>query len=60
MYRNFIKIALRYLWRNKTYSILNFVCLTFGLTCAIVAVLHISNAMSFDRFPKNNNRLYWV
>lgn len=60
MYRNFIKIALRYLWRNKTYSILNFVCLTFGLTCAIVAVLHISNAFSYDKFHKNYNRLYSV
>ncbi len=60
MYRNFIKIALRYLWRNKTYSILNFVCLTFGLTCAIVAVLHISNAFSYDKFHKNYNRLYTV
>lgn len=60
MYRNFIKIALRYLWRNKTYSVLNFVCLTFGLTCAIVAVLHISNAFSYDKFHKNYNRLYTV
>ena len=60
MYRNFIKIALRYLWRNKTYSILNFVCLTFGLTCAIVAVLHISNTFSYDKFHKNYNRLYSV
>ncbi len=60
MYRNFIKIALRYLWRNKTYSILNFVCLTFGLICAIVAVLHISNTFSYDKFHKNYNRLYSV
>ena len=60
MFRNFLKIALRYLWRNKTYSILNFVCLTFGLTCAIVAVLHISNAFSYDKFHKNYNRLHSV
>lgn len=60
MFRNFLKIALRYLWRNKTYSILNFVCLTFGLTCAIVAVLQISNSFSFDKFHKNYNRLYTV
>jgi len=60
MYRNFIKIALRYLWRNKTYSILNFVCLTFGLTCTIVAILHISNTFSYDKFHKNYNRLYSV
>ena len=60
MYQNFFKIALRYLWRNKTYSILNFVCLTFGLTCTIVAVLYISNVLSYDKFHKNYNRLYTV
>ena len=60
MNSNFFKIALRYLWRHKTFSILNFVCLTFGLTCAIVAVLHISNSLSYDKFHKNYNRLYTV
>lgn len=60
MNSNFFKIALRYLWRHKTFSILNFVCLTFGLTCAIVAVLHISNSFSYDKFHKNYNRLYTV
>ena len=60
MYHNFFKIALRYLWRNKTYSILNFVCLTFGLTCALIATLYILNVLSFDKFHKNYNRLYSV
>ncbi len=60
MFKNFIRIALRYLWRNKTYSLLNFVCLTFGLTCAILATLHITNVFSFDKFHKNYNRLYTV
>jgi len=60
MYKNFFKIALRYLWRNKTYSILNFACLTFGLTCAMIAFLHIMNTLSYDKFHKNYNRLYSV
>jgi len=54
------KIAVRYLWRNRTYSLINFVCLTFGLTCAIVAVLHIFNLFSFDKFHQNYDRLYSV
>jgi putative ABC transport system permease protein len=60
MIKSFIKISLRYLWRNKTYSILNFLCLTFGLTCAIVAVLFIRNVYSYDRFHKNYERLFEV
>lgn len=60
MLKSFLKIASRFLWRNKTYSILNFLCLTFGLTCAIIAVLYILNIFSYDKFHKNYNRLYEV
>ncbi len=60
MYRNFFRIALRCLWRNKTYSSLNFLCLTFGLTCAIIALLQIQNTFNYDRFHANYKRLYSV
>jgi ABC-type lipoprotein release transport system permease subunit len=60
MLKSFFKIALRYLWRKKTYSLLNFACLTFGLTCAIITVLYILNVFSYDKFHKNYNRLYAV
>lgn len=60
MNRNFFKISFRYLWRNKTYSILNFACLSFGLSCAILAVLFILNVLSYDKFNENYNRLYAV
>jgi len=60
MNRNFFKISLRYLWRNKTYSILNFLCLTFGLSCAILAVLFTLNIFSWDKFHKNYERIFSV
>jgi putative ABC transport system permease protein len=60
MLTSFFKISLRFLWRKKTYSILNFVCLTFGLTSAIITVLYILNVLSYDKFHKNYNRLYSV
>ncbi len=60
MFKYFSKIALRYLWQHKTYSGLNYICLTFGFTCAIIAVLYILNVFSFDKFHKNYNRLFSV
>ena len=60
MLKRFLKIAFRFLWRNKTYSILNFLCLTFGLASAIIAVLYIMNIFSYDRFHKNYESLYEV
>jgi putative ABC transport system permease protein len=60
MFKSFIKIALRSMWRRKTYSILNFVCLTFGLTCSIITLLYIRNVFSYDKFHKNYDRLFAV
>jgi putative ABC transport system permease protein len=60
MFRNFFTIAIRYLWRNRTYSILNFLCLTFGIICAIFATLQIMNALNYDKFHKNYNRIFAV
>ena len=60
MVRSFFKIAFRYLLHNKTYSVLNFLCLTFGLVCAIITILYILNIFSYDKFHKNYNRLYSV
>ncbi|HLO59771.1 MAG TPA: ABC transporter permease [Bacteroidales bacterium] len=60
MFRFFTGIAFRYLWQNKTYSILNYVCLAFGFTCAIVSVLYVRNALSYNKFNENYERLYSV
>jgi len=57
---NFIKIAIRYLWRNKTFTILNFLCLSFGLSFSIIAMLHINRMLSFDKFHHNYERLFAV
>lgn len=57
---NYLKIALRFLWRNKTYTLLNYLCLTFGLTCSIIAMLHINRMLGFDKFHHNYERLYAV
>lgn len=55
-----MKIAMRFIWRKKTYSLLNYLCLTFGLSCAIVAAIYILNVFSYDKFHKNYERLYAV
>ena len=60
MFKYFSKIALRYLWHHKTYSGLNYICLTFGFLCAIIATLYIRNAFSYDKFHKNYDQLYSV
>jgi putative ABC transport system permease protein len=60
MFKYFTKIGFRYLWQNKTYSGLNYTCLTFGFVCAIIAILYILNIFSYDKFHKNYTQLYSV
>jgi ABC-type antimicrobial peptide transport system permease subunit len=60
MINNFFKTAVRFLWRNKSYTLLNYLCLTFGLTCAIVAALNMNRVFSYDKFHTNYKRLYEV
>ena len=60
MNKGYLRLIVRFLRRNKTYSILNFVCLSFGLTCSIIALLYIQNLLNHDKFNKNYDRLYSV
>lgn len=57
---NFLKIAFRFLWRNKTYTIMNYLCLTFGLSFSIIAMLHINRMLSFDKFHDKYEKIYAV
>jgi len=60
MLSSFFKTAFRFFWRNKKYTILNYLCLSFGLTCAIVATLNMNRVFSYDKFHVNYDRLYEV
>ena len=60
MFRNYIKIAWRTLWRNKGYSALNIFGLAIGITCAILILLWVEDELSFDSvFPKKD-QVYYV
>ena len=57
MFKNYLKIALRRLWKNKTSSAINVVGLTVGLTCCLLIALYIQNELSYDNFEKNGKRI---
>jgi ABC-type antimicrobial peptide transport system permease subunit len=54
---NFL-FAIRHLLRNKTYSILNLLGLTIGLSCAILLFTDVLYDLSYDKFHTNYRRLY--
>lgn len=60
MIKNNFKIALRNLWRNKTFTGINIFGLAFGLTCCLLMILYITNELSFEKFNKNADEVYRV
>ncbi|MEC5144304.1 ABC transporter permease [Chitinophaga sp. 212800010-3] len=60
MFKNYLKIALRNLWKNKTYSFLNIFGLAVGLVCAGVIFLWVEDEVTFDHIHQKKDRIYQV
>jgi putative ABC transport system permease protein len=57
MFKNYLKTALRHLWKNKMSSAINAVGLTIGLTCCVLIALYIQHELSYDDFQKKGKRI---
>lgn len=60
MIRNYITIALRSIFRNKTYSFINIAGLSVGIACCLLLALYIQDEASVDRHHKDVDRIYRV
>ncbi|MEA3480121.1 MAG: ABC transporter permease [Bacteroidota bacterium] len=60
MFKNHLLVAIRNLWRNKGFSIINIFGLSIGLAATILLFLYIFHELSFDRFHSQKNRIYRV
>ncbi len=60
MIRNYLKTALRNLWRNKVFSFINISGLSVGLACCMLIFLYTKDEISFDRFQKNSDQLFRI
>jgi len=60
MIKHYFKIAMRNLWRNKTYSFINVFGLTAGLVCFLLIALYVFDELTYDRFHSKADRIYRV
>src|SRR5580698_10640703 len=60
MLRNFLKVAIRNLWKHKGYSALNIFGLAMGMACSLLILLWIRDEKSVDGFHVKGDRLYSV
>ncbi|MBN1482274.1 ABC transporter permease [candidate division KSB1 bacterium] len=58
MYYNYLKSALRSLWKNRFYSGINIIGLAIGIAAVILILLYVQYESSFDRFHKNGKDIY--
>jgi ABC-type antimicrobial peptide transport system permease subunit len=60
VFRNYLKIALRTIWKHKGYSLINVVGLAVGLACALFILLWAQDELSYDRFHAGAEAIYRV
>ena len=62
MLRNYLKVAVRYLMRNRGYTVINIFGLAIGITCCVLIMLFVRSEWSYDKFHTKSDRIYraWV
>ncbi len=60
MIKSYFKTGWRNLWRNKLYSTLNVMGLTFGIVCFLLIGLYVFDELTFDRQHAHAERIYRV
>lgn len=60
MLKNYLKVALRNLWKQKTFSAINIIGLATGLACFILIALYVTDELSYDRYNEKAERIYRV
>jgi len=60
MFKLNLKIALRKLWKNKGYTLINVLGLSIGMASCILIFIFIRYQISYDEGYKHENRIYRV
>jgi len=60
MFKNYVKIAFRNLWRSKGFSIINISGLAIGMASALLILLWIRDEVNFDRWYSKTDRIYVI
>ena len=58
MFRNFFRITLRNIIRQKVYSIINIAGLAIGIACSIIITAFILHELSYDKFHEKADRIF--
>ncbi len=60
MFKNYLKIALRNIFKYKVYSLINMLGLSLGIGITILIYLYVKNDFTYDEFHERKDRIYRV
>lgn len=60
MFRSYLKISWRNIWKNKVFSVTNLLGLSIGMTCTLLIFLWVQDELSWDKFHPNHENVYHV
>lgn len=60
MIRNYLKIALRTLWKNKKISSINIFGLAASIACSLLIALYLQDELLYDKHYEDADRIYRV
>lgn len=58
MFQNYLKTALRIMFRQKGYSAINVISLSLGIAASLLIVLYVADELTYDRFHTDADRIY--
>src|SRR5438105_7252591 len=60
MFYNYLKVALRNLVKNRTFSIINIFGLASGLACCLLIAAFIYEELHYDRYPAQAANIFRI
>jgi putative ABC transport system permease protein len=58
MIKNYLTTAFRIMLRQKSYSMINIIGLSLGITASLLIILYVVDELSYDKFHRDADRAY--
>ncbi|MEM1320579.1 MAG: ABC transporter permease [Bacteroidota bacterium] len=58
MFRNYLKIAFRNIWKHKAFAAINVFGLALGMACCFLIIHYVWHESNYDNFYDNQDRLF--
>jgi hypothetical protein len=60
MFKNYLKVALRNVRKQKAYAFINIAGFAVGMAACILIMLYVLSELSYDKFHQNADRIYRI